>query len=104
MSSSAGQRWEKKRIEAKQRKQAGFPSGPAVSDRKSILLCLVLSAVCQGRAPTDIHVHPKPAISEASRTVQKYDHLTRLTSKFLCAPDLEGNNSAVNGYPINLIS
>jgi hypothetical protein len=96
MSSSAGQRWEKKRIEAKQRKQAAFPSGPAVSDRGSILLCLMLSAVCQGCAPTDIHVHPKSAISEASRTIQKSGQRTRLTSEFLEAAKLEGNNSAVN--------
>ncbi|HEY4782091.1 MAG TPA: hypothetical protein VIH54_09760, partial [Chthoniobacterales bacterium] len=92
----AGQRWEKKRIEAKQRKQAAFPSGPAVSDRGSILLCLVLSALCQGCAPTDVHVHPKSAISEASRTVQKSGQRTRLTSEFLETAKLEGNNSAVN--------
>jgi len=56
----------------------------------------VLSALCQGCAPTDIHVHPESAISEASRTVQKSGQRTRLTSEFLEAAKLEGNNSAVN--------
>src|SRR3984893_17834011 len=96
MSSSAGRVWAKKRIKAKQRKLAAFPSAPAASDRGSILLCLVLGAVCQSCAPTDVHVQSQSAISEASKTVQKSGQRTRVTSEFLEAAKLEGNNSAVN--------
>src|SRR5258708_10316650 len=96
MSSSARRVWAKKRMKAKQSKQLAFLSEPAASDCGSILLCLVLGAVCQSCAPTDVHVRLQSAISEAYRTVQKSGQRTRLTSEFLEAAKLEGNNSAVN--------
>jgi pimeloyl-ACP methyl ester carboxylesterase len=58
-----------------------------------ILLGLLLGAVCQSCAPTDVHIRANSAISVASRTVQQPGPLT---SEFLDTTKLEGNNSAAN--------
>jgi pimeloyl-ACP methyl ester carboxylesterase len=56
-------------------------------------LALLLGALCQSCAPTDVHVHTKSAILVASRTVQPAG---TLASEFLGAAKLEGNNFAAN--------
>jgi PGAP1-like protein len=56
-------------------------------------LALLLGALCQGCAPTDVHVHTRSAILAASRTVQPAGPLA---SEFLGAAKLDGNNYAAN--------
>jgi PGAP1-like protein len=56
-------------------------------------LALLLGALCQGCAPTDVHVHTRSAILAASRTVQPTGPLA---SEFLGAAKLDGNNYAAN--------
>jgi pimeloyl-ACP methyl ester carboxylesterase len=73
--------------------QKPFPIDRRASNHGRILLGLLLGAVCQSCAPTDVHVRAKPAISAASRTVQQPGPLT---SEFLDTAKLEGNNSAAN--------
>jgi hypothetical protein len=96
MSSCARPVWVKKRKETKQWKQEAFRNQPTASDRSRILLCLVLGAVFQGCAPTDVHVYPQSAISVAARALPNPGQRTRLTLEFLEAARLEGNNSAIN--------
>ena len=74
------------------------PADPACAGRRHLYiqdgtLALLLGALCQSCAPTDVHVHTKSAISAASRTVQPAGPLA---SEFLGAAKLEGNNSAAN--------
>jgi hypothetical protein len=57
------------------------------------ILALLLGALCQSCAPTDVHVHTKSAISAASRTVHPAGPLA---SEFLGAAKLEGKNFAAN--------
>ena len=73
--------------------QKPFPNDRTASNHGRVLLGLLLGAVCQSCAPTDVHVRAKPAISAASRTVQQPGPLT---SEFLDTAKLEGNNSAAN--------
>jgi alpha/beta hydrolase family protein len=73
--------------------QKPFSNDRRASNHGRILLGLLLGAVCQSCAPTDVHVRAKPAISAASRTVQQPGPLT---SEFLDTAKLEGNNSAAN--------
>ena len=54
-------------------------------------MALLLGALCQSCAPTDVHVHTKSAISAASRTVHP---VGPLASEFLEAAKLEGKNFA----------
>jgi hypothetical protein len=68
-----------------------FSTDRRASGQGRILLGLLLSAVWQGCAPTDVHVHVKPAISAASSTVQQAGPSA---SEFLVAAKLEGNNLA----------
>jgi triacylglycerol esterase/lipase EstA (alpha/beta hydrolase family) len=96
MSSSARRAFVKQRLQTKLRKQRPLPIEPGGSDPGRIWLCLVVAAVFQGCAPTDVHVRPKSAIFEAYRSLQQSGHRTRLASEFLGAAKLEGNNSAVN--------
>jgi hypothetical protein len=56
-------------------------------------LALLLGALCQSCAPTDVHVHTRSAILAASRTVQPAGPLA---SEFLGAAKLDGNNYAAN--------
>ncbi|MBV8351594.1 MAG: hypothetical protein JOZ21_04900 [Verrucomicrobia bacterium] len=56
-------------------------------------LALLLGALFQSCAPTDVHVHTKSAISAASRTVQP---ARPLASEFLEAAKLDGNKFAAN--------
>ena len=77
-------------------KREAFLRESTASVRGNVLLCLILGAVFQGCAPTDVHVHSKSAVAEASRTTQKSGQQTRLTSEFLEAAKLEGKNSGVN--------
>ena len=71
---------------------------PACAGRRHLYiqdgtLALLLGALCQSCAPTDVHVHTKSAILAASRTVQPGGPLA---SEFLGAAKLEGNNFATN--------
>src|SRR5262249_46489713 len=68
-----------------------FPIDRRVSDHRRILLGLLLGAICQSCSPTDVHVHAKPAISAASRSIRPSG---ALASEFLEAAKLEGRNVA----------
>jgi PGAP1-like protein len=65
-------------------------------DGRSVLLCLVLWAILPGCSPTDVHVHSRSAVAEASGTLRPTRQRTPLTSEFFEAAKLEGNSSAVN--------
>src|SRR5215472_2680505 len=74
------------------------PADPACAGRRrrylqDCTLVLLLGALCQSCAPTDVHVHTKSAILAASGTVQPEGPLA---SEFLGAVKLEGNNFAAN--------
>ena len=73
-----------------------FPIEVSVSDARSLLLRLVLCAIFQGCSPTDVHVHPQPAVAEASIALRPTGQRTPLTSEFFEAAKLEGNSFAVN--------
>src|ERR1700745_2099941 len=71
---------------------------PACAGRRHLYiqngtLALLLGALCQSCAPTDVHVHSKSAILAASGTVSPAGPLA---SEFLGAAKLEGNNFATN--------
>jgi triacylglycerol esterase/lipase EstA (alpha/beta hydrolase family) len=81
-------------MESEQRKQQ-LPK-PSVSAYRNIGLLLQIAVLLSGCAPTDVHVHPVSAISEASKTVNRSTQRTPLASEFLEAAKLEGNNPTVN--------
>ena len=66
------------------------------SDGRSVLLCLALCAILASCSPTDVHVHPRSAVAEASATLRQTRQLTPLASEFFEATKLEGSNLAVN--------
>ena len=80
----------------KQRKRGRLPIQLNASHCGSALLCLALGALFQSCAPTDVHVHPQSAISEASRALQPSGRQTRLAVEFFEAARLEGNSFGVN--------
>src|SRR6516162_4119137 len=74
------------------------PADPACAGRRHLsmqkgTMALLLGALCQSCAPTDVHVHTRSAIFAASRTVQPAGPLA---SEFLGAAKLDGNNFAAN--------
>jgi Alpha/beta hydrolase family len=96
MSSRARRAFVKQQMLANGRKRGSLPIQLNASDCGSVLLCLTLGAIFQGCAPTDVHVHPKSAISEASRALQPSGRRTRLGAEFLEATRLEGNSFGAN--------
>jgi pimeloyl-ACP methyl ester carboxylesterase len=63
---------------------------------RNIALLLLLGALWSGCTPTDVHVHPVSAVSEASKTVSQSEQRLPLASEFLDAAKLERNNPTVN--------
>jgi hypothetical protein len=78
------------------RKRALLPIEGGVSDGRSVLLWLALLATVQGCSPTDVHVHPRSAVAEASAVLRQSGQRTALASEFFEATKLEGNSFAVN--------
>ncbi|HZC34097.1 MAG TPA: alpha/beta fold hydrolase, partial [Chthoniobacterales bacterium] len=72
------------------------PIEVSVFDGRSILLSLALCMPFAGCSPTDIHVHPKSAVAEASATLRLTEPRTPLATEFLEAAKLEGNSFPVN--------
>src|SRR5258708_38100788 len=91
MSSCARRAFVKQQILAKGRKRGPLPIQLNASDCGRVLLCLALGAVFQGCAPSDVHVHPRAAISDASRALQPPGRRGRLGAEFLEATRLEGS-------------
>jgi hypothetical protein len=70
-----------------------FPIDRRASGHGQILLVLLLGALSQSCAPTDVLVRAKPAISAAYSIVQQSGPLA---SEFLEAAKLEGSNFTTN--------
>ena len=70
-----------------------FPINRRASGHWQILLSLLLGAICQSCAPTDVHIRDKPAISAAAGIIRPKGPLA---SEFLEAAKLEGTNVAAN--------
>ena len=70
-----------------------FPGDRRTYYYEQILLGLLFCAICQSCAPTDVHVHAKPAISAAARIIRPSGPFA---SEFLEAAKLEGANGAPN--------
>ena len=66
------------------------------SDGRNVLLCLALCAILPSCSPTDVHVHPRSAIAEASATLGPARQRTPLAWEFFDAAKLEGSSVAVN--------
>ena len=70
-----------------------FPIDRRASGHWQILLGLLLGAICQSCAPTDVHIREKPAISAAAGIIRPTG---ALASEFLEAAKLESANVAAN--------
>src|SRR6516225_9698935 len=70
-----------------------FPIDRRASGLWQILLGLLLGAICQSCAPTDVHIRDKSAISAAAGIIRPTGPLA---SEFLEALKLEGANVAAN--------
>jgi hypothetical protein len=83
-------------LSCQQRKRVLLPIEVSVSNGRSLLPWLALCATFQGCSPTDVHVHPRSAVAEASAALRQIGQRTPLASEFFEAAKLEGNSFAVN--------
>jgi triacylglycerol esterase/lipase EstA (alpha/beta hydrolase family) len=72
------------------------PNERSSSDGRNILLGLALCAILASCSPTDVHVHPRSAVAEASATLRPAQPRTSLTRELFDAAKLEGSSGAVN--------